>query len=51
MKKDYENPNLWILMFEKNGIYTETLYDSLLDGTDDDTTHGEGSDFDDFLNL
>ena len=51
MKKDYEKPNLWILMFEKNGIFTETLYDSLKDGTDDDSTHNEGGDFSGFLNI
>ena len=47
MKIDYEKPNLWILMFKENDIYTETLYGSLVE----DNTQGglDSGDLGDFL--
>jgi len=46
MKIDYEKPNLWILMFEENAIYTETLYGSLVeDNTKGDLDTGNLNDF------
>lgn len=46
MKIDYEKPNLWILMFKENDIYTETLYGSLVkDNTQGGLDSGDLGDF------